>query len=151
MPAEGISLVPMLKAEYITGLIDGEGSFTAYIFDGKNTGRKRRARMEPKFYLKLVAEDKDILYQLKQHFGCGNVYLQRDKRPNHQDCYRYEVTKRKDLQDIIIPFFRSNPVKFATKQRDFKIFCKIMAAISKNKHLTSSGLTELYRLKQKMH
>lgn len=141
----------MLKAEYITGLTDGEGSFTVYIFDGKHTERQRRARIEPKFYLKLVEEDKDILYQLKQHFGCGNVYLQKDKRRNHKDCYRYEVTKREDLQKIIIPFFKANPVKFATKQRDFQIFCEIMAAIQKNKHLTSSGLAELYRLKQKMH
>ena len=84
----------MLEAEYIIGLVDGEGSFTVYVNDGKNTNRIRRARIEPKFYLKLVAEDKDILYQLKNHFGCGNVYLQRDQRQNHQDCYRYEVTKR---------------------------------------------------------
>jgi stalled ribosome rescue protein Dom34 len=141
----------MLKAEYITGLIDGEGSFTVYVNNGKNTERKRRTRIEPKFYIKLVEEDKDILYQLKQYFGCGNVYFQRDKRQNHKDCYRYEVTKREDLQKIIIPFFKTNPVKFATKQRDFKIFCEILVAISKNTHLTSSGLAELYRLKQKMH
>lgn len=141
----------MLKAEYITGLIDGEGSFTVYVNNGKNTERKRRARIEPKFYIKLVEEDKDILYQLKQHFACGNVYFQGDKRPNHKNCYRYEVTKREDLLKIIIPFFKTNPVKFATKQRDFKIFCEIMVAISKNEHLTSSGLAELYRLKQNMH
>lgn len=141
----------MLEVSYITGLIDGEGSFTVYVNDGKNTERQRRTRIEPKFYIKLVEEDKDILYQLKQYFSCGNVYLQRDKRQNHKDCCRYEVTKREDLQKIIIPFFKTNPVKFATKQRDFKIFCEIMAAIEKNKHLTSSGLAELYRLKQKMH
>lgn len=141
----------MLKVEYITGLIDGEGSFTVYVNNGKNTERKRRARIEPKFYIKLVEEDKDILYQLKQYFRCGNVYFQGDKRPNHKNCYRYEVTKREDLQKIIIPFFKTNPVKFATKQRDFKIFCEIMVAINNNEHLTSSGLAELYRLKQKMH
>lgn len=141
----------MLKANYITGLIDGEGSFTVYISNGKNTERQRRARIEPKFYIKLVEEDKDILYQLKQYFACGNVYLQRDKRPNHKNCYRYEVTKRGDLQKIIIPFFKTNPVQLTTKQRDFKIFCKIMVAINKNEHLTSSGLAKLYQLKQKMH
>ena len=141
----------MLKAEYITGLIDGEGSFTVYVHNGQNTERKRRARIEPKFYIKLVEEDKSILYQLKQYFDCGHVYFQKDKRPNHKNCYRYEVTKRDDLLKIIIPFFKTNPVKFATKQRDFKIFCEIMVAIKKNKHLTDSGLAELYRLKQKMH
>ncbi len=141
----------MLKAEYITGLIDGEGSFTVYINNGENTPRIRRARIEPKFYIKLVEEDKNILYQLKKYFGCGHVYFQRDKRQNHKNCYRYEVTKREDLQKIIIPFFKANPVKFNTKQRDFKIFCKIMIAINNNEHLTSSGLAKLYQLKQKMH
>ena len=141
----------MLKAEYITGLIDGEGSFTVYINNGKNTERKRRTRIEPKFYIKLVEDDKAILYQLKKYFNCGNVYFQKDKRLNHKDCYRYEVVKREDLQKIIIPFFKNNPVKFATKQRDFQIFCRIMVAIEKNEHLTSSGLAKLYQLKQKMH
>ncbi len=141
----------MLNDNYITGLIDGEGSFTVYINDGKNKDRKRRVRIEPKFYIKLIEEDKDILYQLKQYFKCGNVYFQKDKRPNHKNCYRYEVTKRDDLRNIIIPFFKKNPVKFTTKQRDFKIFCEILSAISNNEHLTSSGLAKLYRLKQKMH
>ncbi len=141
----------MLSAEYIVGLTDGEGSFTVYIYDGKNTERKRRARIEPKFYLKLVEEDKNILYQLKQHFGCGNVYFQRDKRQNHKDCYRFEVTKREDLQNIIIPFFIANPLKFMTKRRDFRIFCLIIKAINNLEHLTTSGLAKLYKLKQKMH
>jgi stalled ribosome rescue protein Dom34 len=130
----------MLNNEYITGLIDGEGSFTVYVNDDKSSLRKRKARIEPKFYIKLVSEDKDMLYQLKKYFGCGNVYLQRDKRRNHKDCYRYEVTKREDLQKVIIPFFKSNPVKFTSKQRDFRIFCQIMQAISNKEHLTSSGL-----------
>lgn len=141
----------MLKAEYIIGLVDGEGSFTVYVNDGKTTNRIRRVRIEPRFYLKLVETDKAILYQLKNYFGCGNVYFQRDKRQNHQNCYRYEVTKRDDLQKIIIPFFSKYPLKLATKNKDFKIFCQIMEAIKANQHLTSSGLAKLWELKQKMH
>lgn len=141
----------MLSAEYITGLVDGEGSFTVYVNDGQASERKRRARIEPKFYIKLVEDDKSILYQLRRYFGCGNVYFQKDKRQNHKNCFRYEVTKREDLHKIIVPFFKANPVKFATKQKDFQIFCKIMAAINNKQHLTSSGLANLYRLKQKMH
>jgi len=141
----------MLNEHYITGLIDGEGSFTVYVNDGKPSERKRRTRIEPKFYVKLAEEDKDVLYRLKEYFGCGQVYFQRDKRPNHKDCYRFEVTKREDLRKIIIPFFKLNPVQFATKRRDFKIFCEIVSGIEKNEHLTSSGLARLYQLKQKMH
>lgn len=141
----------MLNAEYITGLIDGEGSFTVYVYDGKNTNRKRRVRVEPKFCVKFKEEDKSILYDLKKFFKCGNIYLQKDNRLNHKNCYRYEVSKRYDLLNIIIPFFKKYPVKLKSKQRDFIIFCKIMKEIELKKHLTSSGLTKLYQLKQKMH
>ncbi len=141
----------MLNVNYIIGLIDGEGSFTVYIYNGKNPNRKRRVRIEPKFYVKLIEEDKSILYDLKKFFGCGHVYLQKDKRPNHKNCYRYEISKRDDLLNIIIPFFESNPVKFNSKKRDFHYFNKIMKSIKLKQHLTSSGLTKLYRLKQKMH
>lgn len=141
----------MLNANYIIGLIDGEGSFTAYVNHGQNPDRKRRVRVEPKFYIKLTEKDKKILYQLKKYFCCGHVYFQKDSRPNHKDCYRYEVGNRDNLQKIIIPFFKKNQLRLVTKKRDFTVFCEIMEMIKKNQHLTSSGLEKLYKLKQKMH
>jgi len=138
----------MLNPHYVIGLVDGEGSFTVYI-PTKET--KRRAKAEPRFYLKLNERDKDILYALKNFFKCGNVYFQKDRRENHQDCYRYEVANRNDLERIIIPFFRKYRLNLETKRKDFKIFCEIMRRISRGEHLTNSGLKNLYRLKQKMH
>ena len=142
----------MLNPDYIVGLVDGEGSFTAYIRNPdleKNT--KRRVKAEPRFYLKLIEKDKDILYELKNYFGCGNVYFQRDKRKNHQNCYRYEVASRIDLEGIIIPFFKKYQLRLLSKRKDFEIFCKIMERIKKREHLTKSGLRLLFQLKEKMH
>ncbi|MBU4298606.1 LAGLIDADG family homing endonuclease, partial [Patescibacteria group bacterium] len=139
----------MLKPDYIVGLVDGEGSFTAYIKNPVLKNKKRRAKAEPRFYLKLIEKDKDILYRLKKFFGCGNVYFQKDKRKNHQDCYRYEVTNREDLEKIIIPFFKKYRLKLVSKRKDFEIFCKIMRKVSKGEHLTKLGLRSLYQLKQK--
>ena len=97
----------MINPSYIVGLVDGEGSFTVYIKNlDDSIEAKRRARAEPKFYLKLIEKDKKILYELKNFFGCGNVYFQKDTRKNHQHCYRYEVTSRSDLANVIIPFFK---------------------------------------------
>jgi len=142
----------MLKPNYIIGLVDGEGSFTVYIRN-PNSDKvvKRRVRAEPRFYLKLVEKDKDILYQLKEFFGCGNVYFQKDRRRNHQNCYRYEVANRNDLEKIIIPFFKKHRLKLTSKRKDFEIFCKIVKEMAKGKHLTQKGLADLYRFKQKMH
>src|SRR3989344_1622744 len=99
----------ILTPDYIVGLVDGEGSFTAYVRDpDKQSDVKRRVKVEPRFFLKLVEKDKAILYALKSYFRCGNVYFQKDIRKNHQHCYRFEVTKREDLERVIIPFFDEN-------------------------------------------
>ena len=143
----------MLNPEYVIGLVDGEGSFTAHVRNPNGVQKKvkRRIRVEPRFYLKLIEKDKKILYELKDFFGCGNVYFQKDRRPNHQDCYRYEVANRRGLKEIIIPFFKKNLLLLVSKRKDFEIFCKIMEMISEGKHLNDSGLTEIYKIKQGMH
>ncbi|MCD6233174.1 LAGLIDADG family homing endonuclease [bacterium] len=142
----------MLNPEYIVGLVDGEGSFTVYVCNpAKKKIVKRRVRIEPKFYVKLVERDKKILWELKNFFGRGNVYFQKDKRKNHQNCYRYEVGNRNDLEKIIIPFFKKHRLQLPSRRRDFEIFCKIMKRIKKREHLTKTGLESLYQLKRKMH
>ena len=74
----------MFNPDYVVGLVDGEGSFTAFIRNpDKSEKVKRRVYVEPRFYVKLIEKDKDILYQLKEFLGCGSVYFQRDVRPNH--------------------------------------------------------------------
>lgn len=141
-----------LNPDYIVGLVDGEGSFTVYVRDPElpNTS-SRRVKVEPRFYIKLIEKDKKILDQLQHFFGCGSVYLQKDTRPNHQNCYRYEVYNREDLVTKIIPFFRRNTPKFPSKRRDFEIFCEMMDIIEGNRHLTDQGIRELFELKRQMH
>ena len=141
-----------LTEDYIVGLVDGEGSFTAYVRNlDDSTERVRRTRIEPRFYIKLVEKDKAVLDALKEYFGCGSVYYQKDVRVNHQNCYRYEVFNRKELEEVIIPFFEKHKLKFPSKSRDFEIFCTLMKKIKKGEHLTSPGLRTIYRLKQRMH
>ena len=142
----------MLTPDYIIGLVDGEGSFTVYLRNPDNpVKRKRRVYAEPRFYIKLIEKDKDILYKLKEFFGCGSVYFQKDVRPNHQNCYRYEVYNRTDLKNIIIPFFKKNSPRFNSKKKDFEIFCDLFKRICNNEHLNENGLRSLCKLKEKMH
>ena len=142
----------MLNSNYIIGLVDGEGSFTVYVKNPDiKKDVKRRVKAEPRFYLKVNEKDKNILIGLKKFFNCGNVYFQRDRRKNHQDCYRYEVANRIDLEKKIIPFFERNQLRLPSKKNDFKIFCDIMKRIKKREHLTELGLRKIYELKQKMH
>ena len=142
---EGPSLT--LTPDYIVGLVDGEGSFTFHL----NTHPSRRNRIELRFYLKLRKEDKDILDALKCFFRCGNVYVQRDRRPRHTDCYRYEVGAIKSLREVIIPFFQRFPLKSPSKLRDFTAFCKAMEVVEEKNHFTEEGIKKLTSLKKIMH
>ena len=140
-----------INPDYIIGLVDGEGSFTVYVRNPSKVSLTRRVHIEPKFYLKLIEKDKKILYQLKDFFGCGSVYFQKDTRPNHQNCYRYEVYNRNDLKLVIIPFFKKHKLKFPSKKKDFDVFCKMFSMVDKGEHLKESGLKKLFKLKQRMH
>ncbi|MFO7807705.1 MAG: LAGLIDADG family homing endonuclease [Candidatus Moraniibacteriota bacterium] len=141
-----------INSNYVVGLVDGEGSFTVYVRNPESNKQvKRRAIVEPRFYVKLIEKDKEILYELKEFFGCGNVYFQGDKRSSHQNCYRFEVANRKHLSKIIIPFFKRNSLKLASKRCDFEIFCRIVQMVLDKDHLNKSGLKKIFNLKQKMH
>ena len=133
----------MISSDYIIGLVDGEGSFYVRI----NTDLKRRNKIEFKFSVKLRHQDKDILLQLQQFFDCGNIYLQKDNRPNHTDCYRFEVNKKEDIIKKIIPFFEKNYPKIQSRKRDFELFVKI----AKLSNQTEVDFKEIQNLKQQIH
>jgi hypothetical protein len=141
-----------LSPDYIVGLVDGEGSFTVYVRDPDSIKKvKRRVTVEPKFYIKLVEKDKEILDRVQQFFGCGTVYFQKDTRPNHQHCYRYEVYSKDDLIRSIIPFFKKHQLQFPSKRTDFELFVEMLGIIDRKEHLTEKGLRSLFTLKQQMH
>ncbi|MBM3231958.1 hypothetical protein FJZ21_01090 [Candidatus Pacearchaeota archaeon] len=133
----------MLNPEYVIGLVDGEGSFYVRV----NEDPKRRNKTEFKFSVKLRHHDKEILDNLKQFFNCGNVYLQKDSRPNHTDCYRFEVNKKEDIFNKIIPFFEKNPPKIQSRKRDFELF-KQISKLSQESILDKEKIKSL---KKEMH
>lgn len=137
----------MLSADYVVGLVDGEGSFAVHL----SSSLRRRARVEPRFCVKLRAVDKELLQQLQHFFGCGKVYIQRDHRPRHSLCYRFEVSNRQELREKVIPFFRQHPLRSPSKRTDFELFCQIMTLVEQDVHLTREGLEEIKRLEAQMH
>jgi hypothetical protein len=137
----------MLTADYVVGLVDGEGSFSVHL----NRSHRRRAKVEPRFCLKLRAVDRPILDALRDFFGCGKVYVQRDSRPNHCLCYRFEVSNRLELREKIIPFFDQHPPRFPSKQYDFALFRCVIELIGRDAHLTTDGLERIEQLASRMH
>jgi len=132
----------MLNNEYVIGLVDGEGSFNVRVNESG-----RRAKIELKFSLKLRHQDKMILDELQKFFGCGNVYIQRDKRKNHSLCYRFEVQNKKEIIEKIIPFFEKNQPKIPSRQKDFELFKEIVDLSKQN----PIDFEKIQILKEKMH
>ena len=133
----------MLNPEYVVGLVDGEGSFYVRL----NTDLRRRNKVELKFSVKLRHQDKEILEKIEQFFDCGKIYFQKDNRPNHTDCYRFEVNKKKDIIEKIIPFFDKNSPKIQSRKRDFEIFRSIAELSQKE----VPDMDTIRNLKEQMH
>jgi hypothetical protein len=135
----------MLSRDYIVGLVDGEGSFTAYL---REKGKYRKVELH--FYLKMRKDELPLLEKVKKFFGCGYISLQKDKRARHSDCYRYEVGNIKDLREKIIPVFKGR-LQSTKRKKDFEIFCKILRKLERKEHLTPQGWKEIQKLKEKLH
>ena len=136
-----------LLPAYIVGLVDGEGCFSVRFNDSK----RRRAKVDMGFSVKLKSEDRQILARLQDYFGCGGIYIQRDRRPRHRLCYRYEVTAKVELQRIILPFFSRHPLQTPTKQKDVRIFARVLLKVLRKEHLTERGTKSIATLVRNMH
>lgn len=139
----------MVSANYIVGLTDGEGCFYVLIKSVHN--KAGGALIQLNLHLKLQAEDKILLDEVKKFMQCGNVCYQNEKRLNHSICYRYTVNSHRDIIGKIIPFFQTNVLKAPSKLRNFILFCEIATLVQQKRHLEASGLKEIRRLKSQMN
>lgn len=131
-----------LNPYYVTGLVDGEGSFYVGILPRSHNYIGWEAR--PSFSLSQNEENKKLIFQLKCFFGCGTI------RPSKKDrMIKYEVRSFKDLSKKIIPHFDKYQLA-GEKKKDYEIFKKTIEMISKEKHLERKGLKEIAKLAIKM-
>ena len=140
----------MLSADYIVGLIDGEGCFYVNILHPNKKWSRVKPSVEPHFYLKMQEEELPLLEKVKSAFGCGAIYLQKDKRPNHVSCFRYEVNSQRDIQNILIPFFDKHPLQ-SKKKKNYAIFRQIAMMVREGLHKNERGFKKILRLKSQMN
>ena len=144
-PSETLrSILPgkRLEAQWVVGFVDGEGCF----YVGINAQPEMRAGYQvlPEFTVVQHERDEQLLYALKQFFGCGVV------RRNHAERMAYRVRSIEHLQERIIPFFEKHPLK-SKKYVDFLKFKKILLLMERNMHLTPEGIEEIRAIASKMN
>ena len=138
----------MVSADYLVGLTDGEGCF--YVNVRPPSVKRFSFRVETHFYIKLKEDELSLLREVRESFGCGVIYYQKEKRKNHSPCYRFEINNRQDLIKNLIPFFKKHPLH-SSKRKSFEIFCKILDLIEKKEHFSEDGLEKIRKLKSQMN
>lgn len=138
----------MLSADYLVGLTDGEGCF--YVHVRPRQSNSPQPRVDTHFYIKLHEEEKGLLEKVKEKFGCGAVYVQKETRSNHSQCYRFEINAKRDIHNVVIPFFKKHPLQ-SRKQKSFEIFKEIAQMVKRKEHKTPEGFKKILRLKSQMN
>jgi hypothetical protein len=131
---------------YVTGLVDGEGSF--HIAFATRNDLHLKISVIPEFHISQNSESIKALESVKKLLGCGYI------KPNHNGSkdrtYVYVVRDRFDLLTKIIPFFEFNVLKTA-KSEDFEKFSKIVRLMQSGIHQNSRGLEEIINLAYTMN
>lgn len=135
----------MLNASYIVGLTDGEGCFLVCL--------RKDYRIDLRFFITQASDNKTLLDKVRDYFGVGTVYQKRSAQEGRLPSFVYEVSKRDDIYNVVIPFFSKNVLE-GGKARSFESF-RIIAGIVKGKQdtrkLTSKELDYIWGLKLRMN
>lgn len=133
---------------WIIGFVDGEGCFSVSLFRNKTT--KFGWQVFPEFVVTQGEKSKKSLEILEKFFKCGKIYVNKRHDNHTENIYRFCIRSKKDLFEIIIPFFRENQLKTA-KRKDFEIFAKIIEMMNKNVHAKESGIEKIAKMIEKMN
>ena len=144
----------LIKRGWVIGFVDGEGCFSIGFIrqpDRSNRrGYKTGYQVAHEFAVTQGAKSISCLHELHEFFGVGQVIVN-NRHDNHKEhLYRYVVRKRKDLLEVVIPFFRQNPMH-SSKQKDFEKFARCVELIESGHHLTRLGLIEIAEIAQTMN
>ena len=129
--------------EYISGYVDGEGSFCVSF-----SKRKKLLvgwETKPSFSVCQKEERANVLGLMQKFFRCG--FMRKD---SSDGTIKYEVRSLNDLISKIIPHFERYAL-LSPKQEDFLLFKRICLLMQKKIHLHSKGLRKIVSIACKMN
>ncbi len=132
---------------YVSGFVDGEGSFHVAIYPDASV--KTGWRIIPEFHVSQRVSSKHVLERLILFFDCGYVKANHQKNPRDVT-FVYVVRDRNDLLKKIIPFFEKHQLQ-TEKASDFKTFARVVRMMSQKIHCVSDGLQTIIELAYTMN
>ncbi len=139
-----------LSADYIVGLTDGEGSFSVYLNPPNKKHGSINYRVQCRYYIKMREDELPLLEKVKDFWGCGKIYFQKEYRENQRDNYRFEIFNYDLLKNVVVPFFKEHKLE-GKRIKDFNLFCQILDLAIKKAHQTKKGLEKIKKLKERLH
>ena len=136
-----------LHPQYVSGFVDGEGSFWVSVYRDETMRNKIFAR--PEFTIELRADDRKILERIQRTIGCGKIYECNYERYGWYPHVKYKVSRLDEVSEILIPFFEKWPLQ-AKKAEVFRYFKEIIKKRMRKEHLTAKGVKEIIKLQTKM-
>ncbi len=144
----------LVKLGWVIGFVDGEGCFSiGFVRQNDRVDRKGYKtgyQVSHEFAVTQGARSLEALYELKSFFKVGQVVINR-RHDNHKEhLHRYVVRSRRDLLEVVIPFFRKNRM-YTLKQQDFEKFAQCVELVNKGYHLTREGLIGIAKITETMN
>lgn len=138
------ALLPLPKW-YISGFVDGEGSFVFFFSPRKDIKLGEELNLD--FQIELHHEDREILQRIQLTLGCGHINeLNYRRYPTWSPHVKFRVGKIDDLYLKLCPFFTKYPLQ-AKKRRNFEIFKEAVTIKYQKLHLTPEGMERLKELR----
>jgi hypothetical protein len=144
----------LIRTGWVVGFGDGEGCFSIGFVKQPDGARRRGYRtgyqVTHSFVVVQGARSARCLEELRDFFGVGAVSINR-RHDNHKEhLQRFIVGARKQLLEVIIPFFREHPLH-SSKRWDFEKFARCVEICATGRHLTVPGLIEIAEITQTMN
>lgn len=136
-------------ANWIVGLVDGEGCFTVQLnnFPAMKLGFEAR----PTFIVNLDSKDRPILELIRDffEFGVVNTYERGGNYKGIGKACFYKVTNLKDCLEIM-KFFKKYPLR-SKKGKDFEMWCQCLFMMNDKEHLNKDGLLKIAKIRENMN
>lgn len=106
----------VISASYIVGFTEGEGCFLVVL--------RKDNRIDLRFFISQAIGNKDLLVLIQHYLKAGSVYQKKSAKNGRLPAYVFEITKRDEIYNIVIPFFKKHKL-LGYKAKSFKTFCDI--------------------------
>ena len=131
----------ILTLSWLSGFASAEGCFFIHISKSKTS--KLGEAVQLRFILVQHIREEFLMRNINQYLKCGNLIKK-------ERAVYFTVSKFSDLTEIIIPFFKQNPIH-GIKSKDFADFCEVAELIKNKSHLTLKGFNKIRNIKSGMN